>query len=852
MGSSLLQILILGLDKAWATAKFDLVSSVYFSVAKIYDYLIQLNENTGYFDLFTSENFVGLSQAIYVFAGIFMLFRVTIAMINMIINPDLVTSSDSNGGSKLLTRIITSLLMLIMFTPKGWIFNPYDGIVMKLERGILDSMGNFMYGLTGEEAKKTSLSNISVLESVDAATNNLTCYYYERASITSGGSNDGSKKSDASKTYNISDVHKIIFYPTKVSGAKATKCGSDTCYYKVDTSESGFTKLSADIVDAGKISRGLFNHDQFANNSKCPTMTKTSSGYDANATQKTNTPALIGFKNKQDLDKQIMKIVKDKNSTISSDNEYVLNLMNLGVSESALNFARGVAKSFQQCQSDVSKSSSAQQKDIADCEALQDTMFSPSAATDAIVKLITDGILRIDTITSIIIGIIIMIYLAFICVEVIVRRFKLMLLEVMAPIPIIAYSDPKDETFAKWSKMYVSTFAELFMKLLAIKIGIVLLEFVYAQLSSTKGLLTKFLYIVAILLFMKLIPDMISNIFGIKVGSGSFKDIWNTGKKALATAVGVPVGAAVGAATAPGGFFGKTAGAFKGAIRGAGGGAKGGDPFAGSRSIAADNYKMQDAIAANGGKKMKLHERMLVGAQTTLGLRTNADTAEGRKQINQASQDTIKAIQDAADSISKAIQKGSSKLTQIGALEGRGIISGNTAKEFTGAVDKAISAMHRDEKTHRIKDDEDFSITLGELVRGGYLDPKKVQDLHYDEETGKYSLVGKDGNKYMDDGDTFAITSPYLKGVTSAEDYYEKRISDAKSNKTVSDKLLSLDAPVDLDAAGTDEKKIYGATGATKVVATTFNADAELKRELVEIEKDLRELKPTDDFVKGK
>ncbi len=886
MGNFMVPIMLAVLDKAWASAKFDLVSSVYLSVAKIYDYLIELNDNTGYFNLFSQENFVGLSQAIYVFAGIFMLFKVTLAMIQMIIDPDSATKSGNDGGAKLLVRIVTSLLMLIMFTPKGWIFNPYNGIVKNLEDGILDSMGNFMYGLSGEEDKKVNVTDNYVLETVEAAKNSLTCYYYERASIASSSTSDDSKKDDAAKTVSIVGVHKVIYYSESVSGAKSVKCGSDTCYYKVDTKESGFSKLSADIVDVGSFNRTIIKGDNFGiGNNNCPTLYKYDSGYTSKKSMSTTTPVMEGFRTKKDMDKKITAIIKDKNTTVSSDDEYILNLMNLGVSNAALNFARGIAKSFQQCQSDISGSSADISKKIAECEALQDTMFSPSAASEAIVKLITEGVLKIDTITSIIVGVIVMVYLAFICVEVIVRRFKLMLLEVLAPIPIIAYSDPKDDTFGKWAKMYLATFAELFLKLFAIKVGIVLLDFVYAQLSSTQGLLTKFLYVVGILLFIKVVPDIISEIFGLKMKSGSFKNILDTGKKALGVGVGVPLGAAVGAATAPGGFFGKTAGFVKGGFRGIGGGMKG-DAFAGAKSIAGDNKKLKDSISANGGKPLKLTDRMLIGAQTSLGLQTRTDKKNEELQLNKSSQDTIKAIQDAGDGIAKSIQKGSAKLGQINALEARGIFDAQTTKNLTGDVDKYISANHRygndvfDENGNIVHQkgqirEENFSVTLGQLIKSNYgynedgsertnaetyaAAKKKFGDLQYDSETGQYSLVGKDGNTYMSDGDQFAISTPYIKGVNTAEAYYDSVIQDARENTAVNRMLVdvgvNLDAAmkVEVDADGSERMvKVPGATGATQVIGTTFDADGQLKRKQIEIERDIRENKPTDDFVKGK
>ena len=306
---------------------------------------------------------------------------------------------------------------------------------------------------------------------------------------------------------------------------------------------------------------------------------------------------------------------------------------------------------------------------------------------------------------------------------------------------------------------------------------------------------------------------------------------------------------------------------LKGGLQGAGGGWKK-DPLAGARSISADNYAMASAIAANNGEKLKLTERMKVGAQTSLGIRTVTEQKEVEKQVNQMSQDTIKAIQDAGDGIAKAIQSGSSTLGQIKNLEANGILDGQTTKNLTAAVDKVISDTHRENiydkdgnvVGNRIKE-QDFSVTLNKLIRENYGFDKdgnalsneqtyakakeKLADLSYDKDTGQFSLVGKDGNTYMSGSDKFTIGTPYIKGVNTAEAYYDKVVDDAKANNIIFEKLQSVG--VNLDEAG----DVRGAAGATKVIGTTYDADGKLKREMVDIEKVIRDNKPTDDFVKG-
>ena len=58
-------------------------------------------------------NFDSFAQSLYTIAGVFMLFRVTVGLINMIINPDQVNDKNAGAG-KLLTRIVTSIVLLLV------------------------------------------------------------------------------------------------------------------------------------------------------------------------------------------------------------------------------------------------------------------------------------------------------------------------------------------------------------------------------------------------------------------------------------------------------------------------------------------------------------------------------------------------------------------------------------------------------------------------------------------------------------------------------------------------------------------------------------------------------------------
>ena len=68
-----------------------------------------------------------------------------------------------------------------------------------------------------------------------------------------------------------------------------------------------------------------------------------------------------------------------------------------------------------------------------------------------------------------VVGVIMILILLGITLSVAVRVFKLFLLEMLAPIPIISYIDPKSSksgAFSAWTKQVIMTFVDIFIKLI--------------------------------------------------------------------------------------------------------------------------------------------------------------------------------------------------------------------------------------------------------------------------------------------------------------------------------------------------------------------------------------------------
>ena len=221
-------------------------------------------------------------------------------------------------------------------------------------------------------------------------------------------------------------------------------------------------------------------------------------------------------------------------------------------------------------------------------------------------------------------GILLIVIMLGISIDVAVRVFKLMILQMMAPIPIMSYIDPKaskDGAFNAWLKSFVSTYIDLFVKLGTVYLILLLAQALFSdQLfakTDFKGL--SFLYvrvflIIGLFQFAKSAPKFIKDALGIKDNGGGFMDSLKT----LGAAAGLAGGAVLGgiggmasgiaAAKASGSknpltylnkfVGGGLAGIGRGGIHGAKGAAKG-NPFAGASSaLAAQNAITQRKIAA--------------------------------------------------------------------------------------------------------------------------------------------------------------------------------------------------------------------------------------------------------------
>ncbi len=162
-------------------------------------------------------------------------------------------------------------------------------------------------------------------------------------------------------------------------------------------------------------------------------------------------------------------------------------------------------------------------------------------------------------------GIVLVLILAVLCFDVALRSIKLGFYRLIAPIPIISRVDPKKgtEMFKKWSQNFVSTYLDLFIRL----VGIYFAVFIISNLDSNMyniatgveeevDFLVRVFIIFGALMFAKQLPQILKDLTGVDLGG---KFTLNPFKK-LAEVPGVEKMTSV----AGGAFAGNRAGARAG------------------------------------------------------------------------------------------------------------------------------------------------------------------------------------------------------------------------------------------------------------------------------------------------
>ena len=223
------------------------------------------------------------------------------------------------------------------------------------------------------------------------------------------------------------------------------------------------------------------------------------------------------------------------------------------------------------------------------------------------------------------------------CFDIAIRSIKLSFLQLIAPIPILNYIDPKsgDTIFKKWVSTCVSTYADVFSRLAIIYFVI----FIISEITAGPGIINVYdtttnlpmkdvglfagaFIIMGLLSFAQEAPKLISDILGIKMGSGKFtmnplKKISDSVPKPLKAAGAMTAAGATGAVMSAASKYNATkqlGGSTSEALRSAAGGA------------ATGVFKGGAAGLKSGGKGNPFTMGQKVAAQAARSTYANAGT----------------------------------------------------------------------------------------------------------------------------------------------------------------------------------------------------------------------------------
>jgi len=394
-----------------------------------------------------------------------------------------------------------------------------------------------------------------------------------------------------------------------------------------------------------------------------------------------------------------------------------------------------------------------------------------------------------------VVGIVMTLVMLGICIDVAIRVFKLMILELIAPIPILSYIDPKsskDGAFSKWIKMVMSTYLDVFLKMGIVYFVVLVISKlittgviiditvnIFGENGYVRGGFVLVALVIGLLFFAKSAPKFIMDALGIK-SSGNFMRTLGMGAAALGT-----VGSGIGATAAgfkKGGLSAVTA-IPKGIIS------------SGRSALAAGNALMstdKPTFSTGLDAQRKFNARNLANIRAGYGVGNQA-LSLGRQLFTGHDIDSdinaTKAIVDTSDKLmGYAMGEGEKKLSANGYTIGTDL-GFNVSGSLNGL--KAAIAHARSTGTNVIFDHQDLGAVDGSTVT------KLLGD--YKERLGDEFLKECQSNAdYDTSGGLSSLQTSYANAMgISIKDAKSKRVSgekglkrDKKSNET---KLFNLE-----------------------------------------------------------
>ena len=317
-----------------------------------------------------------------------------------------------------------------------------------------------------------------------------------------------------------------------------------------------------------------------------------------------------------------------------------------------------------------------------------------------------DFIVDFNYVFCTIVGIVVCYLLLTYCVSVGIRIVQLAVLQIISPMAIVSYLSPKqDNMFSKWTKIYISTYIDVFIRIAIINFVVYLSGLVidswdegnsafWTSVGSPEGFdkaIIGILMIIALLSFAKKAPDLIKQLIP-QSASGIGFGLGNSGVSALFGAgVGATVGA-IGGFAAGKGVVGKATGLLggigTGAFRGgkSGFGAKGlGSAISGSTSAQAKANLAKAQRIASGAT---FGERVGDSVRGTIGMMSGYDKLNQELSMSNSIKSTLKD-----EDVIKHIQEVRQSYIQACASKGEQA-DAQTLIKFDNAEKEALRQMY--------------------------------------------------------------------------------------------------------------------------------------------------------------
>lgn len=288
-------------------------------------------------------------------------------------------------------------------------------------------------------------------------------------------------------------------------------------------------------------------------------------------------------------------------------------------------------------------------------------------------------------------------------IDVAYRSIKFLLLEVISPIAIISYIDPKSSEkglFSKWLSETLKTYLSLFIRIFIFAmVSVILKQISVSSFFDEGNILTRLFFILALVAFMKTAPKFIDNLFGTEISKGSDAKF---GSDLLKQGLGFVTGAAIGGIS--GGVVAKRTGqpVFKNVMKNA---------WQGGQKVSGAAKK-----GGLGGLTGVISSGFGTVADVKKGLGYNVDKDQ-EKLVEKLKENVVPEAEALGGKVSSSFADGS-KFNSIlregrkvnGRTYGMGLEEDHTLKN---AIIKNASSLAKDEVKH--SDDEEY-LKLRRLV----------------------------------------------------------------------------------------------------------------------------------------